>query len=153
MNIEELALLMVKKNQTLSTVESCTGGGIAATCTDIAGSSEWFLGGVVTYSNEMKIKLGVSEEKIRAFGAVSKDVVEQMAKSGLEFCSSDWSVAVSGIAGPSGGSAEKPVGTVWMAWVNESVSISEKRVFKGNRSQVRDQTIEHVLLKLVDLLK
>ena len=153
MKIEELALLMVEKKLTLSTVESCTGGGIATACTDLAGSSEWFLGGIVTYSNDMKVTLGVTEADIETYGAVSKEVVEQMAQAGLGYCKSDWSIAVSGIAGPAGGSAEKPVGTVWMAWVNEAFIISELQVFKGNRAQVRNQTIEHVVNKMVDLLK
>jgi nicotinamide-nucleotide amidase len=153
MKIEELALLMVERKLTLSTVESCTGGGIATACTNLAGSSEWFLGGVVTYSNAMKAKLGVPAGDIETYGAVSKEVVEKMAMSGLEFCESDWSIAVSGIAGPAGGSAEKPVGTVWMAWANKAVVMSEKQVFMGNRAQVRDQTIQYVVNKLVDLLK
>jgi nicotinamide-nucleotide amidase len=153
MNISDLARLMVDQKLTLSTVESCTGGAIAKVCTDLSGSSEWFVGGVVTYSNEMKIKLGVREQDIADHGAVSKEVVEQMAKRGLAFCDSHWSIAISGVAGPGGGSEEKPVGTVWMAWANADNLESEKCIFSGNRAEIREKSAGYIIDKLVDLLK
>jgi len=153
MYLTELANALIRKRQTLATVESCTGGGIAAKCTDLAGSSEWFIGGVITYSNAMKIQLGVSQIDIESSGAVSRTVVEQMASKGLEYCQSDWCIAVSGVAGPGGGSMEKPVGTVWLAWAGPNLLRSESAFFSGDRVQVRQQTVDYSLVKLIELLK
>jgi len=151
--ITELAEKLVRKDEKLSTAESCTGGGIAARCTDEAGSSEWFSGGVVTYSNEMKIQLGVLSESILSHGAVSEVVVRAMAEKGLIYCKSDWSVAVSGVAGPGGGTVDKPVGMVCFAWANQKTTVSETAIFKGDRAQIRLQTVNYALNKLNDLLK
>lgn len=153
MQIEELAGLLLHRGETLVTVESCTGGGIAKLCTDIAGSSEWFLGAVVTYSNAMKIKLGVQPTLIDQYGAVSCEVTEPMATCGRSYAESDWALSVSGIAGPGGGTASKPVGTVCFSWANSKKVWSEKRRFSGDRQQVRDQAADYALTKLVELLK
>lgn len=152
MQINTLANNLKLKKLTLSTVESCTGGGIAARCTDVPGSSVWFLGGLVTYSNEMKMKLGVSEQAILKDGAVSETVVAQMAQLGRQYANSDWSIAVTGIAGPDGGSKEKPVGTVWIAWSNDETTVTECCFFEGDRAAIRLQTVNYSLKKLNDLL-
>ncbi|TCS40739.1 CinA family protein [Reinekea marinisedimentorum] len=152
MQIDELARLLVARNETLATVESCTGGGIAKLCTDLAGSSEWFLGAVVTYSNEMKIKLGVQSATIEQYGAVSCEVTEQMAECGRNYAASAWALSVSGIAGPGGGTESKPVGTVCFSWANGKKVWSEKRLFSGDRQQVRDQAADYALVRLVELL-
>ncbi|TXR54054.1 CinA family protein [Reinekea thalattae] len=153
MQLHLLAKKMLDRGQTLATVESCTGGGIATACTDLAGSSQWFLGSVVTYANEMKIKLGVEPSAIEHHGAVSIEVAEQMAQCGLEYSAADWSVAVTGIAGPGGGSAEKPVGTVCFAWAHSNQLFSERMQFSGDRLEIRKQTVEYAIDKLVELLK
>jgi len=152
MIVTTLANRLNLKQQTLSTVESCTGGGIAARCTDVPGSSAWFVGGVVTYSNDMKVRLGVEEQDILNHGAVSEAVVRQMAEQGRMFCSADWSIAVSGIAGPDGGTPDKPVGTVWFAWAGPQQTDTECKVFTGNRQQIRQQAVDFALQTLTDLL-
>lgn len=152
MKIETLAKTLIEKKATLSTVESCTGGGIATRCTDIPGSSAWFVGGLVTYANEMKQRLGVSQNDLEAHGAVSEEVVSQMASLGRVYCGADWSIAVSGVAGPDGGSIEKPVGTVWIAWANSNQVVTERCFFEGDRQHIRQQTIDYSLQKLNELL-
>lgn len=122
----------------MSTAESCTGGLISASCTDLPGSSQWFERGFVTYSNDSKSELlGVDPFLITEHGAVSALVAEGMAKGALVRSKADVSLAVTGIAGPDGGSAEKPVGSVWMAWCVKGVTTSELKIFSGNRSEVR----------------
>jgi len=148
----KLAEQLIKRNQTLCTVESCTGGGIASLCTDLPGSSRWFVGAVVTYANSMKISLGVESILLDQYGAVSEEVVLSMAKNGLKYCGSDWSIAVSGVAGPDGGSAEKPVGTVWFAWANNEHSWTERLIIKGSRADVRLKAAHHGIIKLIEFL-
>lgn len=112
----ELAKILTEKGKTIATAESCTGGNIAHHITLCPGSSSYFKGSVVSYANEVKINvLGVDERNIEKYGAVSQEVVEQMAKGATKIIGADYAVATSGIAGPGGGSEEKPVGTVWMA--------------------------------------
>lgn len=152
MKVKDLADKLVARGQSLSTVESCTGGGIAALCTDVSGSSEWFLGGVVTYSNDMKIRLGVDADAIENYGAVSESVAIQMAEQGRHYCRSDWTIAVTGIAGPGGGGIEKPVGTVWIAWANAEKTVAKSFLFKGDRAGVRAQTAETAISQLIDFL-
>ncbi|BAO44855.1 nicotinamide-nucleotide amidase [Thiolapillus brandeum] len=128
------------------TAESCTGGWIAKVMTDIPGSSGWFEGGFVTYSNQAKMDmLGVRPDTLDQFGAVSEQVVLQMATGALANSRADVSVAVSGVAGPGGGTPDKPVGTVWFAWGNQSGIRAERCWFPGNREQVRRQTVIHAL--------
>jgi nicotinamide-nucleotide amidase len=132
----QLAKTLTEQNLSLVTAESCTGGWIAKCCTDIAGSSVWFDRGFVTYSNASKQDmLGVSVESLMKFGAVSQEVVEQMAIGALNNSQADIAVAVTGIAGPDGGSDEKPIGTVWVAWASKkNYSISEISIRRKTRN-------------------
>ena len=135
------------------TAESCTGGMIAARCTDLAGSSQWFERGLVTYSNAAKSELlGVPEDLIEQHGAVSEPVARVMASGAVHHAHAQVSVAVTGIAGPSGGSADKPVGTVWFAWSIDGQLSSECRVFDGDRTAVREATVAHALQGLLKRL-
>ncbi|MDN3650324.1 CinA family protein [Reinekea marina] len=153
MNLSEVARLLELRNETLVTIESCTGGGIAALCTSIPGSSVWFDGGWVTYSNEMKMKLGVPRVLIDDHGAVSKQVAEAMAASGQAESGADWAISVTGVAGPGGGSVEKPVGLVWFGLASKSAVYSFKRYFRGDRETIRRQTVEFALEQLTLYLR
>ncbi|MBI1288334.1 MAG: competence/damage-inducible protein A [Flavobacteriales bacterium] len=125
-----------KLGKTVSTAESCTGGLIAHKITSVSGSSDYYLGSVVSYANEVKMdELGVSEENLKNFGAVSEEVVRQMAEGVREKMKTDYSIATSGIAGPDGGTAEKPVGTVWLAVATPSETIAKKYLFGHNRER------------------
>ena len=149
----EIGALLRHSRHLLTTVESCTGGGVAAAVTAIAGSSEWFDRGFVTYSNDAKCEMvGVSAETISRFGAVSEQTALAMATGGLRHSNATISIALTGIAGPDGGSQEKPVGTVWFAWaLRTGPSHCETRHFRGNRSAVRDQSICHALAGVREL--
>ncbi len=137
----------------LATAESCTGGLIAAACTELAGSSQWFERGFVSYSNAAKTELlGVPAELIEQHGAVSEPVARAMAEGAVAHSAAQVSVAVTGIAGPTGGSRDKPVGTVWLGWHVAGRTHSELRRFAGDRAAVRTQTVRHALRKLNDLL-
>lgn len=126
------------------TAESCTGGGIASALTDVAGSSAWFECGFVTYSNEAKMRyLDVSPLTLEQFGAVSEQTVRAMVMGAVNNSLGDVAVAVSGIAGPGGGSDEKPVGTVWFAWGNAEHQTVERCVFAGDRAAVRLQAVQY----------
>jgi PncC family amidohydrolase len=141
-----LVKLLLEKNQTLSVAESCTGGMIGKVITDISGSSQVFWGGFVLYSNDAKIKLaGVNSELLTTHGAVSSQTVEAMARGTNERCGTDYSIAVSGIAGPGGGTPQKPVGTVWIGLANGNKVDSRSFLFKGNREDIRNQTTEEAL--------
>ncbi|KQW18235.1 MULTISPECIES: CinA family protein [Pseudomonas] len=149
-DITELAAELGRRLQLLNahvtTAESCTGGGIAEAITRIPGSSAWFEAGFVTYSNRQKTQqLDVPTELFEKVGAVSREVVEAMVRGAQHKSLARFAVAVSGVAGPDGGSPNKPVGTVWLAWgVGETV-ISEQRFFAGNRDEVRRQTVKAAL--------
>jgi nicotinamide-nucleotide amidase len=122
-------------NKTVSTAESCTGGKIASMLTSVLGSSSYFNGSVVAYSNEVKSNvLNVNKDDIEKYGAVSQAVVEQMAKGALKLLNTDYAIATSGIAGPDGGSSEKPVGTIWIAVASKNKVISHKYNFSGDRN-------------------
>ena len=137
----------------LVTAESCTGGLIAAHCTDLSGSSAWFERGFVTYSNEAKAEqLGVPADLIAQEGAVSEAVARAMALGACYRSQAQVSVAVTGIAGPTGGSAEKPVGTVWLAWCVGGIAHAEKRLFSGDRAQIRAATVHAALEGLLQRL-
>jgi nicotinamide-nucleotide amidase len=138
---------LVARDATLTTVESCTGGGIACALTALAGSSAWFERGFVTYSNEAKTELaGVPSALIAECGAVSIEVAAAMANGGLKAAHSEFALSVTGIAGPDGGSLEKPVGTVCFGWASRNTEAETERiVFSGNRHEVRFKTIEHAL--------
>ncbi len=138
----------------MATAESCTGGMIAAACTDLAGSSQWFERGFVTYSNEAKTEmLSVDAALIADHGAVSEVVARAMAHGAARHSRAQVAVAVTGIAGPTGGSAAKPVGTVCFGFMVDGRLVSETRRFDGDRAQVRAQTVAHALQRLVDLVE
>jgi nicotinamide-nucleotide amidase len=138
----------------LATAESCTGGMIAACCTDLAGSSAWFERGFVTYSNAAKAEmLGVDAVLIERVGAVSDEVVRAMVQGAITRSHAQVALAVTGVAGPTGGSVAKPVGTVWFGWALPGVVFSEVQHFSGDRAQVRAATMQHALQRLVGLLK
>lgn len=143
--VERLAEALLAKGRRLATVESCTGGLIAAALTDRAGSSDWYEGGWVTYSNELKIQLGVPAAALERHGAVSETVARAMAEAGRRQAGVDCAIAVTGVAGPSGGSAEKPVGTVWIGWALGGETVTERFLFDGDRARVRDQTVAAAL--------
>lgn len=137
----------------MAAAESCTGGWIAKVLTDVAGSSQWFDGGVVAYSNAAKTALlGVGNDLLAAHGAVSEEVVRAMAEGARSRFASELAVAVSGIAGPGGGTADKPVGTVHFAWAAPSGTTAARRIFAGGRESVRRQTVALALERLVDLV-
>lgn len=146
---------LVKRRWRVTTAESCTGGGIAQAITDINGSSSWFEQGVVTYSNQAKRQLlGVSNTLLEQQGAVSGPVVIAMAAGALKAANADIAVAVSGIAGPSGGTPDKPVGTVWIGWATASgKQFSHLYHFAGSRDQVRCQAVIESLKGLNMLLE
>jgi len=147
-----VAELLLDRGWMLSTAESCTGGMIAAACTDLAGSSRWFERGFVTYSNDAKIELlGVDAAAIEQHGAVSEVVARAMAFGAVRHSKAQVGVAVTGVAGPSGGSDAKPVGTVWFGFMVDGLLTSETRRFEGDRAAVRAQTVRHALSRLVEL--
>lgn len=142
------------KGQTLVTAESCTGGYIAHRMTSVVGSSVYFKGAVVAYSNEIKMKvLGVDEESLKLYGAVSEEVVKQMAGGALRYLSADYVVATSGIAGPDGGTVEKPVGTVWIFVGTKENYVIRKFCFGSDRLLNIEQTAQTALLMLLELLR
>jgi len=133
---EEVGELLKSKNLSLSTAESCTGGGVAALVTSVPGSSEYFNGGIVAYSNEVKISLlHVSAETLERYGAVSQETVIEMVKGAMKALKTDCAVATSGIAGPGGGTSEKPVGTVWIAAALKDKVVSECYHFGTEREE------------------
>ena len=137
----------------IATAESCTGGLIAGAITAVAGSSDWFECGFVTYSNAAKARdLGVPEAMIDRFGAVSAEVAEAMADRARRLAAADWALAVTGIAGPSGGSAEKPVGTVCFAWAGPGGTGSSRFLLEGDRGKIRRDSVRIALQGLLDRL-
>jgi nicotinamide-nucleotide amidase len=149
----QLAGRLLATGQMMATAESCTGGMIAAACTDLAGSSAWFERGFVTYSNEAKTELlGVPAALIAEHGAVSEPVVRAMAGGALRHARAHIAVAVTGVAGPGGGSADKPVGSVWFGWATATGVKTQLRHFAGDRQQVRQATVQHALQGLNDML-
>lgn len=145
----ELATLFLASGMTLALAESCTGGMIAARVTDIAGCSAWFRGGVVAYSNEVKMALlDVPSPLLATYGAVSEQVGRAMAEGARKAIGSDLALAVTGIAGPDGGTTEKPVGTVYIALADQDGCDVVRCHFDGNRTAIRQQTVEKGLLML-----
>ena len=163
--VEQLADALLHHGWMLATAESCTGGLIAARCTDLAGSSQWIERGFVSYSNEAKHEmLGVDPALIAQHGAVSAEVAQAMALGALRHSQAQVSLAVTGVAGPTGGSADKPVGTVWFAWALPSDSgptlgaetawvKTECVHFQGDRAAVREATLQHALATLLHWLR
>jgi len=149
----QVAEQLQSKKLLMATAESCTGGLIAAACTDLAGSSLWFERGFVSYSNAAKTELlGVPSDLIEAHGAVSEPVARAMVEGALRHSRAQVAVAVTGVAGPGGGSTDKPVGTVWFGWATPDGVVTDKRCFDGDRQQVREATVQHALLRLKQLL-
>lgn len=152
---QAVGVRLLARAETLVTAESCTGGWIAKACTDVAGSSRWFQGGVVAYSNSLKVALlEVPEGLLAQHGAVSESVVRSMAAGVLARTGSSVAVAVSGVAGPDGGTADKPVGTVWLAWAwrQQDGSLrteSRREQFRGARDEVRRWTVRCALERLL----
>lgn len=152
---EALGQKLLARHWRVATAESCSGGAIAAAITQIPGSSAWFEYGIVSYADRAKKQLlAVQEQTLMENGAVSEAVVEQMAKGVLALSGAEIAVAVSGIAGPAGGSAEKPVGTVWFAWVLASGESRTQRLqFAGGRTTVQLQAVEQGLHGLLAMLE
>jgi nicotinamide-nucleotide amidase len=152
--LEQLAHLLLNKNLKLATAESCTGGLVAAACTDLAGSSDWFERGFVTYSNAAKTELlDVDAALIDAHGAVSQAVAQAMALGALAHSHAQVTLAVTGVAGPGGGSPDKPVGTVWFAWCVPGRVHTQEMHFAGDRAGVRSAAVHHALQGLNALLR
>lgn len=151
---EQLGGLLRSKGLLMGTAESCTGGRIANMVTLVAGSSDYFVGGVVSYSNEVKHNvLGVLEDSLRLHGAVSREVVEQMAQGAIRTLGCDCSVATSGVAGPDGGSPEKPVGTVWIAAALKEQVVSHCYHFGTVRAENIQSAADTALTMLLELLQ
>lgn len=158
----ELGQILKRQSFTLATAESCTGGWIAETITEVPGSSNWFERGFVTYSNQAKQEmLGVRAQTLETQGAVSQQTALEMAEGALLNSPANLSLAVTGIAGPDGGSADKPVGTVWIAYgimlnVNNSLTRivhAESYLFSGNRYMIRKKTVSTAITTLINILK
>ena len=151
----ELGELLKLKDYTFTCAESCTGGWVGHALTSISGSSEWFGSSFVTYSYEAKTQiLGVSSEDLDSFGAVSEEIVEQMVSGALDKSGADVGVAISGIAGPDGGTDTKTVGTVCFAWkINGQEVIASAEHFSGDRNEVRYSSVERALVGTIELIK
>lgn len=151
---EELGKLLHEKGLTLSTAESCTGGGIASVITSISGSSEYFKGGIVAYANEVKTALlGVSETTLEKHGAVSEETVLEMAKGAMKSMKTSCAIATSGIAGPGGGTPTKPVGTIWIAAACNDKIVTKKLQGDNGREKNTKNSIEKALSLLIEHLK
>ncbi|MDD6037903.1 MAG: CinA family protein [bacterium] len=149
----EIVHLLAEKKYRITTAESCTGGLIAGTLVDVPGISEWFQEGYITYSNEAKTKLvGVSADTLATYGAVSAQTVEEMAKGAAMHANAQVAIAASGIAGPGGGTDEKPVGLVYLGCYCDGMVISERHQFMGDRSSVRNQSVMAALKLLHQML-
>ena len=143
---EKLVELLKAQGLTCATAESCTGGGVGSAITAVPGSSAVFAGGVISYSNDVKREvLGVKAETLQAVGAVSSETAAQMAEGARRLMKTDLAVSLTGIAGPDGGSDEKPVGLVWFGLATKDGVRTEKAIFRGDRAQVRAQAITHAL--------
>ena len=143
---EKLVRALTEKRMTCATAESCTGGGVGYTITGVSGASAVFWGGVISYDNSVKRDvLGVPEEVLATKGAVSSECAAAMAEGARRLLKTDLAVSLTGIAGPGGGSAEKPVGLVWFGLASKDGTITGKKVFPGDRESVRSAAIEHAL--------
>ena len=138
----------------LATAESCTGGMVASALTDISGSSTWFERGFVTYSNDAKMQmLGVPDSLLRKYGAVSEEVARAMAEGALLNSRAHLALSITGVAGPGGGTPDKPVGMVCFGWTNRIDTRTTTLKFKGDRNQVRTQAAEYALQELLELVR
>lgn len=151
---EELGNLLKSKKLSLSTAESCTGGGVAAAITSVAGSSEYFMGGIVAYSNDVKVSLlHVSSETLEKYGAVSRETVMEMAAGAMNTLKTDCAIATSGIAGPGGGSLEKPVGTIWIAVAYKNEIVTVMQTGDNGRAKNVQNAIQNAMNLLIEILK
>ncbi|GGX61752.1 CinA family protein [Saccharospirillum salsuginis] len=151
--VDQLARQLTHKQLRLATVESCTGGRIGGVLTDKSGSSDWYEGGWITYSNALKTALGVDPDLIDQYGAVSEEVALAMVSAGRAAAGVDCCISVTGVAGPTGGSAEKPVGTVWIGWALPGDRLrAQCHQFEGDRASVREQSIVAALSGLLQQL-
>jgi nicotinamide-nucleotide amidase len=151
--VEQLAATLLRGGKRICTAESCTGGLIAKSFTDLAGSSDWFERGFVTYSNEAKNEmLAVPATVIADYGAVSEPVAAAMASGALRHSHADFAIAVTGVAGPAGGSDEKPVGTVWIAVASSEQQRARLYLFDGDRQAVREATLRQAIVDALQLL-
>lgn len=160
MNIEikekanEMVKLLIKRGLKITSAESCTGGLFAASITSVSGSSECFYGSFVTYSNDIKHKMiDVKEETLEKYGAVSEECVLEMAENSRKIMNSDISIAISGIAGPSGGTEEKPVGLVWICLSADGYIKAYKNIFSGDRDKVREESVLFSLELVLNFIK
>jgi nicotinamide-nucleotide amidase len=148
--VGEVAREAVARRYTLATAESCTGGWIAKVFTDLPGSSVWFRGGIISYADAVKIELlGIPAELLAENGAVSQPVAEAMAEGGRRRLGADWAIATSGVAGPDGGTVDKPVGRVCVAWASANGVESEQWNLEGDREAIRMATVQHALVGLL----
>ena len=151
---EELGNLLKLKKLSLSTAESCTGGGIAAAITSVAGSSEYFMGGIVAYSNDVKTSLlHVSSDTLERYGAVSRETVMEMAAGAMNTLKTDCAIATSGIAGPGGGSQGKPVGTIWIAVAYKNEFVTVMQTGDNGRAKNVQNAIQNAIDLLIEILK
>ncbi|WP_445156739.1 CinA family protein [Halomonas sp. E14] len=151
---ERLGRRCRERSLTITAAESCTGGGVASAITAVAGSSAYFETGYVTYSNGAKTRLlGVADDLLERHGAVSREVVEAMVAGACRDSGASLGVAVSGVAGPDGGSPDKPVGTVWLAWGNAAQQQAERFQFPGDRRAVRERAVRAALVGLIRYLE
>jgi nicotinamide-nucleotide amidase len=151
--VARLGAAALARGTMIATAESCTGGLVAGAITSIAGSSGWFERGFVTYSDLAKEQqLGVASSTIERFGAVSEETAKAMAQGAVRGSAAQWAVAVTGIAGPDGGSPDKPVGTVWFAWAGPDHLQALKRQFDGDRAAVRQASVQVALEGLINRL-
>jgi len=153
--VQQLAVALLASQARIATVESCTGGGVAALLTDLAGSSQWFDRGFVTYSNQAKIDMvGVHPATLEQYGAVSEEVAIEMAEGGVLHSEADYALSITGIAGPGGGSREKPLGMVCFAWAGRNcTSRVETKHFNGSRADIREQSVTYAIGQLILLIE
>lgn len=152
-HLQTIAEHLTSRRQTVTCAESCTGGLLAGALTSIPGSSQWFHQSFVTYSNQAKQeRLGVMPDTLLKHGAVSRETVYEMARGAKAVAQADYALSISGIAGPSGGSAAKPVGTVWFGLVTPEGSFEQTVLFTGDREAVRTQAVEYALAFLAEHL-
>jgi PncC family amidohydrolase len=153
-SVKDLFEILKEKKATLGTAESCTGGLLAAEITSVSGSSEFFIGSIVSYANSVKQKFfNVTEEDLKIHGAVSQIVAEKMAIGVRHQLNCTFGISITGVAGPKGGSKEKPVGTVWLGVVGPNFVYSEKKLFSGDRQQIRKSSVECALHLLTEKIR
>ena len=151
---KEVVKLLIDRNLKITSAESCTGGLFATNITSVSGSSKCFEGSFITYSNDVKYKLiNVKMSTLEKYGAVSEECVLEMAENSRKIMNSDISISISGIAGPNGGSFEKPVGLVWICISSQNYIASYKNIFSGNRDEIRYKSVDFALDLVLNFIK